>query len=218
MILLKPSSQTLYIDQSHTMYPCIAVCGQNDDYWELPAASTAYGYVYNGSAQWKEGWQITRGHWFCAASVKDTKITWHGTVFFVIRLGYLGQAQVGGPIESSGRLCYIDGCSDSLLVYPPRLGDPSLNHLHFPGNVNQSYHIHPSIRLGFVAGGQGEACVKDNSGGVLSAGDMFCIRERELHRFTTQNSHMDIIAFHPDGDWGPTDQNHTMLNRTYIQR
>jgi hypothetical protein len=29
---------------------------------------------------------------------------------------------------------------------------------------------------------------------------------------------MRVIAYHPDGDWGPTDENHTMLNRTYIKK
>jgi hypothetical protein len=50
----------------------------------------------------------------------------------------------------------------------------------------------------------------------LEAGSIFCIEERENHRFQTINDTMKIIAYHPDGDWGPTDQNHTMLNRTYI--
>jgi hypothetical protein len=29
---------------------------------------------------------------------------------------------------------------------------------------------------------------------------------------------MDVIAFHPDSDWGPTDEKHPMLNRTYLVR
>ena len=27
---------------------------------------------------------------------------------------------------------------------------------------------------------------------------------------------MDVVAFHPDSDWGPTDAAHPMLNRTYV--
>jgi len=38
----------------------------------------------------------------------------------------------------------------------------------------------------------------------------------ENHRFRTVDSTMTVIAFHPDGDWGPTDHTHTMINRTYI--
>ena len=99
--------------------------------------------------------------------------------------------------------------------YPPRRGDPSLNHLSFPAGVRQSFHIHPSIRLGVVARGTGFACFADQEI-PLVAGTLFCIEERELHRFRTEDERLDVIAFHPDGDWGPTDQDHPMLNRTYL--
>jgi hypothetical protein len=46
----------------------------------------------------------------------------------------------------------------------------------------------------------------------------FCLEEQELHRFRTKNNEMRIIAFHPDGDWGPTDENHVMINRTYVKK
>ena len=103
-----------------------------------------------------------------------------------------------------------------MLVYPPRFGDPSLNFLHFPSNINQTFHTHPSIRMGCVIGGRGVSTLADKEV-QLTEGMMFCLEEQEYHRFRTENSHMDIIAFHPDGDWGPTDENHTMLNRTYLE-
>ncbi len=160
------------------------------------------------------------GQYFCHAT-EDEPATLtldadaDAQVFSVIRHGFRGQGLVGGPIEASGRLCYIDNCSDSLLVYPPRRGDPSLNHLSFPAGVRQSFHIHPSIRLGVVARGAGFACLTDQEI-PLTAGTLFCIEERELHRFRTEDQRLDVIAFHPDGDWGPTDQDHPMLNRTYL--
>ena len=40
--------------------------------------------------------------------------------------------------------------------------------------------------------------------------------EQELHSFKTSDNYMDIIAFHPDSDTGPTDGNHSMINRTFI--
>jgi mannose-6-phosphate isomerase-like protein (cupin superfamily) len=101
------------------------------------------------------------------------------------------------------------------MPWPPRKGDPSLNHLSFPAGVRQSFHIHPSIRLGVVANGSGFACFADREM-PLTAGTLFCIEERELHRFRTEDQRLDVIAFHPDGDWGPTDQDHPMLNRTYL--
>ena len=119
--------------------------------------------------------------------------------------------------EELGRLSYIDGCSDSLLVYPPRLGDPTLNYLYFPPGIDQSFHTHPSVRIGCVIQGEGKASLRDKEIDLLP-GIMFALEEKELHRFRTSASGdvMKIIAFHPDGDWGPTDENHTMLNRTYI--
>jgi hypothetical protein len=66
-----------------------------------------------------------------------------------------------------------------------------------------------------VANGSGFACFADREM-PLTAGTLFCIEERELHRFRTEDQRLDVIAFHPDGDWGPTDQDHPMLNRTYL--
>ena len=28
---------------------------------------------------------------------------------------------------------------------------------------------------------------------------------------------MDVIAYHPDSDWGPTDVEHPMVNRTLVE-
>jgi len=54
----------------------------------------------------------------------------------------------------------------------------------------------------------------------IKEGDFWLIEEQELHRFRTDlsKSEMIVIAFHPDSEWGPTDYNHTMLNRTYIKK
>lgn len=212
MLLVK---NTGVIDMRDSMYPSIAH-KITDSSYNVEPYSTVYGFVLSGSLQ-INSWDIHQNQYFCYTSPTNQSIQINGTSIIMNRLGFMGQNMVGGPIEKSGRLCYIDGCSDSLLVYPPRLGDPSLNLLYFPANVNQSFHIHPSIRLGVVVNGRGKACL--NSDTIeLTKGDMFCIQERELHRFTTQELPMTVIAFHPDGDWGPTDHNHTMLNRTYAKK
>lgn len=142
-------------------------------------------------------------------------------LMLVVRLGYKPQNTTGW-VEEQGRLVYIDGCSDSLLIYPPRQGDPSLNLLYFPPGIEQTAHTHPSIRLGCVIEGHGHADVwKDGKKESipLQKGKMFCLEESELHRFrTAEGQPMTVIAWHPDGDWGPTDHNHTMLNRTYVNK
>lgn len=124
---------------------------------------------------------------------------------------------VGGPIESIGRLKYIDGCSDTLLISPSKLGEPCLNLLHFPKKTVQTMHHHPSFRFGIVVSGMGES-VSQKRIIPLNAGDVFFIPENEDHKFNTYDCEMNVIAFHPDSDWGPTDEVHPMKNRTWFKK
>jgi quercetin dioxygenase-like cupin family protein len=202
------------IDMRGSMYPCMSEKIYHNTKVTDPY-STIYGFVLEGTVSLPNGWIASKHQYFCYSTTEVEEIKADGTAVIITRLGFIGQRSLGGPLENSGRLCYIDGCSDSLLVFPPRMGDPSLNLLCFPPGIDQSFHIHPSIRLGIVVSGKGKACLL-NEELDLEPGNIFCIEEREYHRFTTQDSSMSIVAFHPDGDWGPTDQNHTMLNRTYI--
>lgn len=139
--------------------------------------------------------------------------------------------QVGGAIEGEGRLKYIDGCTDSLLIPPVKFGDPCLNHLHFPPNIKQTPHTHPSHRIGIVARGEGE-CITPFGNIKLTQGMIFIIKEWDgktmakgidgndyevgNHCFNTYSSSMDVIAFHPDSDFGATDNEHPMINRTIV--
>jgi quercetin dioxygenase-like cupin family protein len=126
-----------------------------------------------------------------------------------------GFRQFGGPIESTGRLTYIDGCTDTLLVCPPRLGAPCLNHLHIPAGTDQSFHTHPSDRLGAILSGNGW-CDTPNGTFELAAGVAWYIPAGCEHRFRTGSASLDVIAWHPDSDFGPTDDNHPMINRTIL--
>jgi hypothetical protein len=36
------------------------------------------------------------------------------------------------------------------------------------------------------------------------------------HCFRTDLRTMDVVAFHPDSDYGPTDEVHPMINRTIV--
>ena len=217
MILNKTSGE---IDMRDTMYPSSAFHANNEDF-NSPELGTVYGFVLSGHVELPDGNKARTGQYFCYWSKDGSLFKTVGEAVFFVRHGFKGQNTIGGPIEGSGRLCYIDSCSDSLLIYPPRMGDASLNVLYFPTGINQTYHIHPSIRFGVVASGRGISCVQRDGKEVevaLETGMMFCIEERELHRFRTDDSKMVVIAFHPDGDWGPTDHNHTMLNRTYVTK
>jgi hypothetical protein len=226
MVILEDNQ---FIEIFDSMYPCKVhsiVSESTAIDFSVPEYATAYGYVINGSAlaylNDADVRGINNGNYFCL-SIKGLliKIQPYSKVAIFIRYGFKGQNSIGGPIEQSGRLTYIDNCSDSLLIYPPRLGDPSMSHLHFPEMINQSFHIHPSIRLGVVVKGSGVSTVKTKGTThevPLTQGTVFYLLEREEHRFRTEDSTMDVIAFHPDGDWGPTDHNHSMLNRTYITK
>jgi mannose-6-phosphate isomerase-like protein (cupin superfamily) len=114
-----------------------------------------------------------------------------------------------------GNLSYIDGCSNSNLIDPPRNGDPCLNYLYFPKNINQTFHTHPSVRIGFILSGSGTASV-DNHNVNLQTGDVFVLDRHTLHRFSTSGSHMSLMVFHPDSEDGPRDEHNPMKSRTYL--
>ena len=210
------------IDMRDTMYPTYAVMTRTMhciDASEIGWA-TMFGFSFGNSSLLigKKEYNIKSNQYF-SIPIKNKEVTINPTddLFVVFRLGFLGHDLVGTQdVTKQGKLSYIDGCSDSLMVYPLRLGDPTLNYLFFPTNIMQSFHTHPSIRIGCVIDGEG---ISDTHKEIpLKTGTLFCLEEHELHRFRTENSSMRVIAYHPDGDWGPTDENHTMLNRTYIKK
>jgi hypothetical protein len=129
--------------------------------------------------------------------------------------GFVGFNQVGGPVETKGRLPYIDGCTDSLLVSPPVLGDPCFNLLHFPKGINQTMHTHPSLRCGITIKGSGVARFPDGEVPLLP-GDCWFLKTGGSHAFFTTDSELLVTAWHPDTDTGPNRNDHPMLNKTIV--
>jgi quercetin dioxygenase-like cupin family protein len=129
--------------------------------------------------------------------------------------GYHGLRQLGGPLEATGRLRYMDGCSDTVLVAPPRRGEPCLNHLHVPPFTRQTTHTHPSLRIGLVARGHG-TCLTPEGAQPLRPHVAWIIPPGLRHAFHTATEALDVIAWHPDSDVGPTDDDHPMRNRTLL--
>ena len=121
----------------------------------------------------------------------------------ISRLRYRGLFQIGGPLEAGGRLRYIDGCSDTLLVCPAS-GEPCLNHLHIPPRTHQSSHSHPSERIGVIAGSRHLHHRKGRY--PLSPGMAWRIPAGSRHCFVTSDQPLDVLAWHPDTDFGPTDE------------
>jgi len=179
-------------------------------------SDTFFGYVHEGPAQLiaeHNRYELATGQYFSLAESISLR---GGAGIVVRRLEYRCQNVVGGPIEEAGRLRYIDGCTDSLLIPPVQLGDPCLNALYFPPSVDQTTHTHPSMRVGMVARGRGE-CVTERGREDLYPGKIFIIHENGMHKFkTSAQDGMVVIAYHPDSDFGPRDVDHPMINRTMV--
>lgn len=122
---------------------------------------------------------------------------------------------VGGPAEKTGRLKYINGCTDTVIINPAVIGDPCMNLLHFPKNVNQTMHTHPSLRCGITLSGNGIAAFPD--GNVpLTPGSCWFLATGKQHSFHTKDSELLVSAWHPDSDTGPSHDDHPMINKTLV--
>ncbi len=232
----------VFNDSYHPLYP-ITYHNVINELPELNKGNSFFGYVYSGDATLTTSRgltaQLNKNSYF---SLSDGSFALSGAFkcalieIFTDR-GLYGKTRynaydtIGGPIEATGRLKYIDGCTDSLLIPPVKKGDPCLNHLHFPTDIIQTAHTHPSHRLGLVVNGRGQ-CVTPFGNLPLEEGILFVIKEYDgkekaagldgglyeagTHKFDTQDSVMDVIAFHPDSDFGAEDENHPMINRTIV--
>jgi hypothetical protein len=182
---------------------------------ELPPTGTHFGFVHAGPADLSCSvglFRLQSGMYFAVPGA--TRLS-GGAGVVITREGFHGFLHIGGPIEESGRLRYIDGCSDSLLIAPVMCGDPCLNLLHIPPNTHQTAHTHPSVRVGLVAQGSGE-CLVSAGRFALRAGLGFVIAPDSLHSFHTGSEPLLVVAYHPDSDFGPTDECHPMINRTIV--
>lgn len=200
-----------------------------------------YGFVVSGTMQVEDTtskvqWTLHAGQYWTTPNGCTVRPSWNGPsrlsqtadsdgengeeggAFIVQKSGFASLHTAGGPAERKGRLRYIDGCSDSVLLPPPVLGDPCLNLLHFPPGVRQSAHTHPSVRAGVIASGRGFCLLHTGSQPVsLEPGTVFIIPADVLHSFETlPDSEMRVVAFHPDSDCGPTHENHPMINKTIL--
>jgi mannose-6-phosphate isomerase-like protein (cupin superfamily) len=205
-------------DCSRTMYPCKIWGVYNSTMQFDGVASNYFGYVSKGSAEIsldEGGYQAPLSVGMYFSSVGPLKIKSEGEVVVVEKIGFRGLFQIGGPVEASGRLTYIDNCRTTLLVSPVRFGDPCLNLLTFPPRVLQSNHIHPTIRVGVVLAGGG-ICHSQGMQLPLEPGNWFFLNEGVPHHFESKDSGLSLVAFHPETDWGPTNQIHPMLNRTFL--
>jgi len=177
-----------------------------------------YGVVLSGEVQLHRGSgptsRLDKGMWFAAGE----RITLAGGKLLVINTPECERPpffSVGGPVEETGRLKYIDGCTDSLLVSPVKKGESCLNLLHFPPGIEQTAHTHPSERCGVILSGKG-ICRTPEGNWPLVPGMGWMLPPDWVHSFHTDDSDLLLVAWHPDSDFGPEDHCHPMLNRTIV--
>lgn len=65
----------------------------------------------------------------------------------VSALGWLGMMVLGGPLEERGRLRYIDGCTDSLLVPPVQVGLDPVHRMMSTIRHNRARGTHAVVRM-----------------------------------------------------------------------
>ncbi|WP_257285171.1 AraC family ligand binding domain-containing protein [Endozoicomonas sp. SESOKO1] len=188
----------------------------------IPSNGACYGYVHEGQITLAESDEfylnVAAGFWFVMPDGFKWKAQSEHYRFVVWqRVGYHGNVAVG-KVEPEGRLNYIDGCKDSMLQAPIRKGDPCLNALYMPEGVLQTMHTHPSMRAGFIMVG-GAKCTTPEKVIDLEDGHIFFMPADVKHFFRSdhgENTVMKLVAYHPDSDFGPTDEIHPMINRTLV--
>lgn len=167
---------------------------------------------------------VNENRWFAANSVENIVVD-NADVLLIEMENYKPPLAIG-EVEPHGRLKYIDGAYNSLLMSPPKKGDPCLNALYMAGKIDQTPHTHPSTRIGFILRGQVTVRIWDKEGEganvtnelLLTQGDAWFMEQDTIHSFhTTETDDMCLFAFHPDSDFGPTDEEAPMINRTMIQ-
>jgi hypothetical protein len=168
-----------------------------------------------------EGSCSIRSEAYCAFSLtRPYRIHQHTECLQVEFRSYLGQTQWAEvSAEKCGRLSYIDGCSNTNVIAPLRNGDPCINYLYLPPGTRQSAHVHPTVRVGMICGGNGAVHFWQNGQRQemeLKEGVKFLLPAFMKHCFHTEGSYLSVLVFHPDSEGGPLDQANPMFTRTYI--
>jgi quercetin dioxygenase-like cupin family protein len=207
------------VERFDSNYPSDFAAVTLPHYKHLTESGTSFVYAVAGTwnvSSYGLNFELPRGYFAAVPNLLEayTECAAH-KLMVITRVGHFAPFLMGGPVESEGRLKYIDGCTDSLLIAPWKLGEPCLNHLHFPPGIDQTMHTHPSVRLGVVIRGRGK-CITPTDETDLSPGMTWVIEPDQEHKFRTEDSVLDVLAYHPDSDFGPQDEFHPMLNRTII--
>ena len=194
--------------------------------------STSFGYVHSGWCKLYDlstnlSFDLCKGMYFSFPNigkyviepVDDNDDNDNNSGIINVDNNYFGVFTIGGPVEQTGRLNYIDGTNTNLILPPILHGDPCLNILYLDPNLEQTPHTHPSFRSGFVINGNGKCNLPSiNQSHDFKPGTVFWIPEDLLHSFKSENNRLDIMTFHPDSEFGPSHQQHPMMNNTIFNQ
>ena len=214
MVLLNQSDEMQYRTRS-----IINLSLQQDDNKEYYSTGNSKFILSMGSTIESNNFKITGNYSAVISSnFTITKSSKNSRVLVIDTPGYCALEELFSTLVDGipGNLSYIDGCSNSNLIHPPRNGDPCVNYLYIPPNTNQTFHTHPSIRAGIILGGEGKCDLPDTEI-PLTCGTSFALDRHEVHRFRTGNSPLWLFVFHPDSESGPVDEANPMKTRTYIK-
>jgi mannose-6-phosphate isomerase-like protein (cupin superfamily) len=114
----------------------------------------------------------------------------------------------GGCVTSTGARIR---CSSAR----PCWASPASTTCTCPPGTDQTAHTHPSERIGVIVRGTGE-CRTPGGTFALRSGMGWRIPTGCLHSFFTRGEPLDVLAWHPDSDFGPTHDHHPMVNRTLV--
>lgn len=187
----------------------------------IPTNGGVYGYVGAGSILILDGdktFTVEAGYWFSTRNTPEILFTSKEYRIAIWQIDDYFGTLTTGLVEDFGRLKYINDCHDSILSSPIQMGEPCLNALYMPEGILQAMHTHPSFRAGFIING-GARCVTPEKEFDLNTGTIFYLEKEAKHNFRSDfgaGVTMSLVAFHPDSDFGPTDDNHPMLNRTEV--
>lgn len=211
LLMVKPE-RSERIDYTDSVYPSIVRWKHHGDKIEIVEDGTHFVFCTHGSV-YINGREVEENCYACV--VGTSLIEGEGAALVASRLSFKGLSVFGGAVEIKGRLRYIDGCSSTVLIAPPKKGDPCFNFLHIPSSIDQTPHTHPTLRVGYIIEGNGIIKLEKDEL-PLQEGHFFCLPADMLHSFHTTKEHLRIVIYHPDSDVGPSDEEHPMLNRTIV--
>jgi hypothetical protein len=132
---------------------------------------------------------------------------------------------MGSPVTASLNegtvLPYVNGCSTRQLIYPQRIGDPTLQFLHIPAySKEQAHHIHSTVRVVYIWKGLGDSIVgmEGKSMTTMLKPGMVCILEPMCpHHFETPHGQcIEVVPLHVFSSAGAMETQHPMFNGTYL--